>query len=274
MKRIVIGENSKLAQALKKIYVNEEISFVGRKTTSPLIESPSSENLDQFILSLGTSPVEIFNAIGILDPEASKEDSFRINFQFPKALIEAVEKSDHRLVTFGTIMENYPDYSLTNPYLESKLELFNYIKSQGTHLQRTYHMQIHTWYGTGKPHEFMFLGQILHALRTNTEFRMSSGNQLREYHHIYDDLEFTRNYLLDPTASVMQVSHGMPLELRKVAEVIFKHFDKLDLLRIGSLGVAPDANLVSLKTGPTRAGFLKFREPIEGLLSYFDEIYL
>ena len=47
------------------------------------------------------------------------------------------------------------------------------------------HLHLHTLYG-GRPQAHMFLGQMIRALERGAEFAMSSGEQLREYHHVHD----------------------------------------------------------------------------------------
>ncbi len=125
---------------------------------------------------------------GITDPLVAVEKINYSNIEFPKRVIEATfDHSDFRYLTVGSIHENV-ELFYNNNYLRSKLELGRLIekKSYESNVKdRFLHLPLHTLYG-GKPKDHMFLGQIAKAIKNGTVFRMSSGLQLREYHHVED----------------------------------------------------------------------------------------
>ena len=121
---------------------------------------------------------------GLLDPNRNYEDLLRINYHLPKNIIDGVRYLGMRVVTFGTVLER--SLRPKNNYVTSKLALSNYIEALDATYQTTSHLQLHTLFGKGQPNRFMFLGQILSALKKNKPFFMISERQLREYHH-YDD---------------------------------------------------------------------------------------
>ena len=125
----------------------------------------------------------IFICSGVMDPEKNREEIFNVNYNLPKNIIESTAGSKIRIITFGTIMELVAPG--LNQYVESKEKLQKYINSSESK-DRVLSLKIHTIYGGKEPNRFMFLGQVLEALKTNQEFKMTSGNQLREYHHVED----------------------------------------------------------------------------------------
>jgi len=94
---------------------------------------------------------------------------------------------------------------------------------------------MHTWYGGENVSPSMFLGQVVDALMRNQPFKMSAGNQLREYHHIEDDVLAISEVINSGASGKIDISHGQPVTLRLLAETIFRSLGKLELLEIGAL---------------------------------------
>ena len=78
----------------------------------------------------------------------------------------------------------------------------------------------------------MFLGQIMNSLRSNSIFKMSSGNQLREYHHIDDILKCIELILKKNGAGIINLNHGKPVRLIDLAQFLFRFFSKEHLLEV------------------------------------------
>jgi len=187
-------------------------------------------------------------ASGITDPLVAEEKINYSNIEFPKRVIEATfDHSDFRYLTLGSFQENDQLFYKNNKYLKSKLELGNWIvkKSQKSNgKNRFLHLRLHTLYG-GKPKEHMFLGQITNAIKNETVFRMTSGLQLREYHHV-DDIAVTIRSILERDWSfgpVVEINSGKPVRLAKLAKDIFKAFRKENLLEIGAIPTPTGENM-------------------------------
>ncbi len=105
--------------------------------------------------------------------------------------------------------------SSKNRYVQSKTLLNHYVKSLNSQHNSVAHIQLHTLYGVGAPSPFMFLGQILSALRNDSVFEMTSGCQLREYHHFLDDTEAIKQILESQTTGVVNLSNGKPVTLER-----------------------------------------------------------
>jgi nucleoside-diphosphate-sugar epimerase len=167
-------------------------------------------------------------------------------------------------------MENFDAMSISNPYLFSKKQYYNYLIEKQNKKSNSIHLQIHTWYGLKSLKQFMFLGQMFSAIQNRDFFPMSSGDQLREYHHISDDLNFL-TYLLNIDASgVIEINHGETVSLKSLAEYVFSYFDLSDLLKIGSLPEPRQDNFQTEFTPSGELGSHNFRKTLPGVIEYFN----
>ncbi len=185
---------------------------------------------------------------GITDPLVAVEKINYSNIEFPKRVIEATfDHSDFRYLTLGSINENVELCYKNNNYLRSKLELRRWIEKksyESNGKDRFLHLPLHTLYG-GKPKDHMFLGQIAKAIKNGTVFRMSSGLQLREYHHV-EDIAVTIRSILEREwnfGPIVEINSGKPVRLAELAKAIFKAFKKEELLEIGAIPTPPGENM-------------------------------
>lgn len=91
----------------------------------------------------------------------------------------------------------------------------------------------------------MFLGEIMNAINSNEVFHMSSGKQLREYHHIEDDVDSIIELLENNMGGILQINHGDARPIREIAQNIFRYFDKESLLDINYNSDPPGENLLT-----------------------------
>lgn len=211
----------------------------------------------------------VYVPAGVLDPSKPESEHYQINFLLAKNIIDAAGRLGFRTVTFGTVMELLIGSHTSNPYIASKIRLSDYI--QHLKQQTALHIRLHTLYGIGLPSPFMFLGQILHALSLQVEFKMSPGNQLREYHHIDDVVQAIIHLLSLKQMGVVELNHGQALALKDLASHIFFSFGCLELLKIAALPEPPKENYQAF----TRSSFLgdqQFRDTLPAIISYLQGI--
>jgi len=214
--------------------------------------------------------VEIFNALGIIDPSESTTLLNEVNVELPIHLAEKIQDSNVKLVTFGTIMENFPSLCSQNNYLKSKLDFKKYIDKQNNS-KHVLHFQLHTLYGGVKIQESMFIGQIYKAIKTQQEFVMSSGKQIREYHHITDDILAIQLFVDANLSGIQQINSGKPTRLKDLAEHVFNHFDSAKLLRINNqLDKEPELHSYSYQKVNCFDN-MWFRDPIPGIIEWLEE---
>lgn len=217
-------------------------------------------------------------AAGIIDPNAPETELMRINAEVPARLYTALGRAaaeGHRVrfVTFGSALEAREEIAAVNAYIRSKVRLRDEWKREApTGGVLWSHYQLHTLYGGKRPPPFMFLGQMEAALRQKIPFLMSSGNQLREYHHA-DDV--AANILLHlrsaaPTSSEIALNSGCATRLRNLAEAVFDHFGMSDLLKVGALA-QQQGEVMEVNT--TRSEHVvAFRDPVRGIITWLENL--
>ncbi len=262
----IIGANGRLGQALAKSYGANETLCPDRAIYDDWWRDGSQEVIERYFTSKATTPSTIFIAAGVLDPKVPGDIHLRVNYLLPMNVMDAVAKLGIRVVTFGTVMEQFPN--TTNSYIHSKMLLGKHVAEQAGADRDVSHFQIHTLFGSGAPSPFMFLGQILDALMQATAFKMTLGRQLREYHHIDDCVQAVRYFLDSGFTGVTHISHGKPLSLDALATHIFRAFNAENLLKIGALPEPASENYALTFTRPALLSEMRFRETLPAVVSY------
>ena len=209
-------------------------------------------------------------AAGLTHPGLSPEILERANYAFPVRWIEAIlsRRPQDRVITFGTLLENFPEILSQNAYVASKYRLAQFIRGLKRPGQIV-HAQLHTLYG-GTPRPHLFLGQLIQSLRENTPLRMTSGRQLREYHSSEDVASYVVSALAKglPPESVALLSSGEPVRLGDLAHFVFKELGRLSLLQLGALPEPAAENWSrTFPRSPEAWGFSP-RESKVGVLAY------
>ncbi|MDR6857583.1 NAD-dependent epimerase/dehydratase family protein [Variovorax guangxiensis] len=203
---------------------------------------------------------------GVLDPALPAVQHQRVNFELPARIIDGACKAGLRVVTFGTVMERLVAHP--NAYIATKAMLGRHAAERAAAGDAVTHLQVHTLYGGGEPAPFMFLGQLCCALREGRPFEMSPGRQLREYHHVDDDVAAVHAVLVAGETGIVTLSHGDPCTLRDLAEGVFAAVGRGDLLRIGARPEPPDDNYATMLPRPQVLENLSFRPALEGVSDY------
>jgi nucleoside-diphosphate-sugar epimerase len=116
----------------------------------------------------------------------------------------------------------------------------------------------------------MFLGQILKSLKNKTTFNMSSGNQLREYHHVEDLVSAIKHLFTNNASGNQQMSIGNPIKLKNLAIFIFEYFNARSNLRIGAISDNSLDNFENKLLANTYIEKISFREPYESIAKYLE----
>ena len=248
-----------------------------RAFVSALLQSSAAA---QFIRQLGASDAihDWIFAAGLVDPRSEQTDLEAINLVAPLRLAEQLNNGSHpgrhRLVTFGSVLEHRTALVRGNAYLEGKRRLFETWQGLQANMAITWiHIQLHTLYGGSKsPHPWMFTGQMLTALSTGGRFEMSAGEQIREYHHVDDIAQSVMRYLTTHSegSQVIELSCGCPIRLRELAQEVFEHFGRRDLLSIGTQP-ASGGEVYNNEYQPSPHLFA-YREPYAGVIAWFEEL--
>lgn len=232
---LVIGSNGLVSTAIQQHYIDQDMVVVGSQIAKSWAVSDAESRIREFVNSLPIRPSKIINCAGLTDPKLPKQLHVDVNFELPKNLLNFSEVEDIDLITFGSVMENNPELCLQNPYLRAKEMFFSYISDRIKTNSKLLHLQLHTLYGGKKLHSHMFLGQMFAAIEKGGEFRMTDGLQLREYHHIDDDIQALTRIFDTKNYGILEISHNEKLTLRSIAEFVFSEFNVTSKLKLGEL---------------------------------------
>lgn len=267
----LIGARGRLGQAIAHEYADNGIVSVDRSIYEDWSQPGVADLISRYFDKRSNGDMTVFVASGLLDPTLSQEDLLRVNYHLPKNLIDGAAKLGIKIITFGTVMEGF--LQSKNPYIQSKTALGEYVSAVAAADKPAIHLQIHTLYGVGQPSPFMFLGQMLTAIRDNVPFKMTSGRQLREYHHLSDEAKAIRQIANSAPPGVLNVSHGKPLSLRAIAESVFQALGKDDLLRVGSLPEPQEENYEKIVNPTEILRHVAFRDSLPAIVQYMRECH-
>jgi len=266
---VIVGQSGNLARSLAKYFPN---AFrIGRDQYLAWLQNP--QRLKTYFNSLGISPdnTNVFNCVGVINPDGAKEDIESLNYDLPVLLSEESVNLKFRLFTFGTVMETLPNYATSNNYLDSKLRFYNKFINSESWMNSNTHIQMHTLYGGKRIHPHMFLGQIRQAISHNEVFKMSGGEQIREYHHIDDDAQAIKLLSMLNISGVKNISHSQPKKLKDVAISIFNHFDRAPLLKLSESQTDLNDNLGVIFEKSEELSHIHFRDSIENIILWLEE---
>jgi hypothetical protein len=210
----------------------------------------------------------LINTVGIVSKKYSADFIRHWNFSYPRYLYNMCQDLGLILVTLGSVHENISKMCIDNPYLESKRELQQFLAKKD--FKNSVHFQIHTGYGGRKVHPEMFLGQIIDSVKNRTVFGMSGGNQLREYHHLFDDTVCMLKNLNNDVKGVKNISHGEAFTLKEIASSIFRHFGCEELLKLDTI-VTPRFDVSDKSYFVQRTSNCRFRPTMKGLIEYVEK---
>ena len=267
----LVGSKGRLGKAIFKTFSQNKIICLDRSVYQDWSQPSAADTISKYFESSKDENATILVASGLLDPNASNEDLISVNYTLPKNIIDGTAKLGLTVIAFGTVMEDF--MTSKNSYVQSKTLLNEYVKSLDPASSSAIHIQLHTLYGIGQPSPFMFLGQILSALKNNAAFKMTSGYQLREYHHFLDDAEAIRTIAGSKITGVINLSHGKPVLLKDIAQQVFLAFGKNELLQIGALPEPAEENYDRIFSKSDMVDNISFRDSLPAIVNYMQAYY-
>lgn len=236
---LIVGATSNLAMAIQDASL-EKILTVSRKTYQTWSGKDGSERIRKFFEERDEKLSNVYVTTGITDPLLTKDVIQTINVDLPVQIAKVASQFGIRTYTFGTVAETFA--GSPNVYVASKIELSNEILKNGNFDGFARHIRLHTLFGGKNLKRHMFLGQIITSILHNKEFNMSSGNQIREYHHIDDVAKIILHLNHSDILENTHISHGKPLRLIDLATRIFHEYGDIKNLRIGKVPIRDAEN--------------------------------
>lgn len=266
----IIGAGGRLGGAIARAYGEQAVAVPRQVYGAWWREDAIDAIAEYFFERAAGAHCTLHVACGVVDPRASLDTLRKANFLLPRNVLLAAQKSRVKAVTFGTVMEKLVSPGSANAYVATKQELAAYIATLKPNAG-VLHLRIHTLYGGGPPAPNMFLGQMLAAFQAGRVFGMSSGTQLREYHHVDDEAKAIRQLCMTGCEGQIDLSHGAPVTLRDLASYVFQRLGKPDLLAVGA---SPDPIADNFDTFYQRPALLTsavFRPTLEGVADYMAD---
>jgi hypothetical protein len=262
----ILGATGTVGTAIRSFLDESDFSIIPKEEYLRWIDPPCFvEFLERNNISVNDS---IYVCSGETNPEAPTATQTLINFHLPRSIVALSERSQCRILTFGSIFENF---ELDNPYLRSKRMFYKFL-SQRPPNQNHKHFQLHTLYGINAPKPHMLLGQMSNSIKNKSIFKMSSGLQLREYWHGNDLARVISKLDWHGCGQqVVKVSSGSPFKLKTLALEVFRHFEAEGLLSIDSLPDPSNENYDKVFMPEVDGLKEMMREPFQGVISYLED---
>ena len=101
---------------------------------------------------------------------------------------------------------------------------------------------------------------------------MTSGTQIREYHHLDDVVKSVDIIINTKEKGVLEITAGNGVRLRDLASEIFTKFSLDNLLNIGKIDIEHEEKFLNdYKKNPLLAE-VSFRDPIKGVIDYLKTV--
>ena len=267
----LIGGRGRLGRAIAAEYSDSKLVLINRLIYEDWSQEGAADQVSSYFDKNVRENSTVFVASGLLDPNLSEDDLIKVNYTLPKNVIDGASKLGVKVITFGTVMEGL--IKSKNAYVLSKTDLNNYVERMLNAERSIKHIQLHTLYGIGHPSPFMFLGQMLLAIKAKLPFQMTSGRQLREYHHLEDEAAAIRLIADSSVSGVVNLSHGQPVSLRAIAENVFDALGERQLLRLGALPEPAEENYDRIFRANEIVDSVRFREVLPNISKYMTNCY-
>lgn len=269
-KVIILGQKGNLAVSLLRQFPNAKT--IGKNEFLEWLQNP--RKLKELFSELEVIPghIDIFNCAGITSAKTDITQISLANYELPVFLSEQSTVFNYRLITFGTVMEQLPKYAMSNSYLESKLRFYKQFLLNESWTRSNLHIQMHTLYGGSHIHPHMFLGQIYSSLVNQVSFKMTGGEQIREYHHVDDVAKAIKRIGEVQPSGLKNISSGEPMKLKDIATAIFSHFDETRLLYLSSDVMNENDNRDLIFQKPVELQEMDFRPTTQSIIRWLEEL--
>ncbi len=173
---------------------------------------------------------------------------YKVNVEGTFNLLEALSGIDYLKFMFSSSSEVYgtsnevpfsedqipypaSPYSLTKLMAEELIKTYSSIKKKPYTIMRLFN-----FYGEDMPENF-FYSQLINALKNNKEFKMTGGEQIRDFLPIEKVIEYIIKLSETDKSNqiVINICSGIGLKLKDFAEEIAQKMKKEHLLKIGFL---------------------------------------
>jgi nucleoside-diphosphate-sugar epimerase len=265
--RVILGSTGLIGSAWQRYQPTSVI--VDRTIIENWFSDQATDSLGNFFEDLPKDrEIELHFCFGNTNSTENLDRLMQINCHWPLLIARQALMRNFRIVTYGSALEIF---GIRNNYFETK-RAFAAELGKLESRNRWTNVHLHTLYSDSRPRPHMFLGQIYSALQNSSSFSMTSGKQLREFHHVDDDIRIIESALRSNFNPNLEISHGRPTELVQVAKYLFDSFNLGQLLRVNSYPDNPNDNYTKIFLANPIQGGVSHREPLSTLQSIFARL--
>jgi nucleoside-diphosphate-sugar epimerase len=209
----------------------------------------NSEQLSQICKKI--SPDIIYHFAALL--ERSRDFSlykklYKVNVEGTYNLLEALSTCNYTKFMFSSSSEVYGTLNKT-PFTENQIPLpaspYSLTKLMAEEMIRTYStikykpytiMRLFNFYADDMP-ENLFYSQLVNTLRRNEEFKMTAGEQIRDFLTVEQVLDYIIKLTETDKSNfeIVNICSGIGIKLKEFATRLAKELGKENLLKIGSV---------------------------------------
>lgn len=176
------------------------------------------------------------------------DNLYQINVKGTLNLLESIKDIDYDGFYYSSSSEVYGSQNKspfnekqislpTSPYSLTKLMAENLIQTFSNIYNKPYTIfRIFNFYGPDMPKNF-FISQLESSLKKNEEFKMTAGDQIRDFLHIDEVCHYILSLTCKPQirGGIINICSGKGIKLKSLAVEIALKMQKTDLLKIGAL---------------------------------------
>jgi len=265
---LIIGGTGLIGSEIVRQFAIPEKNIINRNDYQKWWDKGLHNSIYRQLERLMPEGGNLFVASGLVNPSLSSSVLFKANFELPKNIIQAAHKLNIKTHTFGTIQEYF---TTDNPYLSSKRRLATFLEENNFGLKNC-HYRLHTLYGGTNPKEFMFLSKLSKSIQRQEPFLMSSGRQLREFHHVEDDVAILISLCQSEISGIVDINHGKDLQIGTFAHEVLKNYRLEGLLKKGFYADPDNENYAQRFPKIQIENPFEFRDPVSGFIDYQNSI--
>lgn len=262
----IIGATGLIGSEIVKQFAIPENNIIPRYVYQDWWNPSLRKSIFDFIVKSIPPEGNLFIAAGLVDPSLKSLDLLRANFEMPKNVISVASELKIKTHTFGTIQEHF---KTDNPYLFSKRALSDYLQENS---YRNFHYRLHTLYGGGHQKDFMFLTKLSQSIISKEAFPISSGRQLREFHHVEDDISILQRISEKDRGGFFDINHGFGMTIGSFAYEVLLNYGLEGLLITGIYADPLNENYTQHFPGIRIEDSFGFRKPVFGFIEYQNSI--
>lgn len=269
---VLVGSTGAVGSCLTSHLPDSTIAISGQRVRHWISQSNSRNfkmALETDLPNLSKSSLVLINCVGITNPLGNIDELVKVNYEFPLRLLQSLDEKIATFVNFGSVLESFVQDD-TNAYLNTKVRISTALRMFDTKT-RLINFKLNTIYGGYKNPAHLLIGQLENSIKMRTTLPLSSGSQIREYHHLRDVSIVLSDIIQQGSVfGEIDLNYGFATTIR---DVIYQVMRNLNLDHLLDFDFREDPVNDNYNYWPSKSEYLKgytFRDPVAGITSYLQ----